>query len=146
MHRVSDMSGHFQFHWSWTPYTQWAFLSIQFTYVNKYMYESRHGSRMLRYHVRSLVVRGYSPYETTWQTVLTGGLEQPIWQRTNTNLNARDLRISTHITLQDPNRMTTTVKWRHSVPTTSEDDEKTNTAGDERTSTALNETRKPVLP
>ena len=38
---------------------------------------------------------------------------------------------------QDPNRMATAVKWRHSAPTASEDDEKANTAGDERTSAGL---------
>ena len=44
------------------------------------------GSQMLRQHVRS--VRGYSPYATAWQAALTGGLEEPICQRTNTNLSA----------------------------------------------------------
>ncbi len=34
------------------------------------------GSRMLRQLVRS--VRGFSPYATVWQAVLTGGLEDPI--------------------------------------------------------------------
>ena len=43
------------------------------------------GSQMLRQHVRS--VRGYSPYVTEWQT-LTGGLEESICKRTNTNLSA----------------------------------------------------------
>jgi hypothetical protein len=38
---------------------------------------------------------------------------------------------------QDPNRMATEVKWRHSAPTASEDDEKANTAGDEKTSAGL---------
>ena len=44
------------------------------------------GSRMLRQHVRS--VRGFSPYTTAWQAALTGGLVEPICQRTNTNLSA----------------------------------------------------------
>jgi hypothetical protein len=44
------------------------------------------GSRMLRRYVRS--VRGFSPYVTVWQAALTGGLEEPICQRTNTNLSA----------------------------------------------------------
>jgi hypothetical protein len=43
------------------------------------------GSRMLRQHVRS--VRGFSPYAKAWQAVLTGDLEEPICQRTNTNLS-----------------------------------------------------------
>jgi len=44
------------------------------------------GNRMLRRYVRS--VRGFSPYATAWQAALTGGLEEPICQRTNTNLSA----------------------------------------------------------
>ncbi len=40
---------------------------------------------MLRWYVRS--VRGFSPYATAWQATLTGGLEEPICQRTNTNLS-----------------------------------------------------------
>ena len=40
---------------------------------------------MFRQYVRS--VRGYSPYATAWQAALTGGLEEPICKRTNTNLN-----------------------------------------------------------
>jgi hypothetical protein len=62
------------------------------------------GSRMLRRHVR--FVRGFSPYATAWQAALTGGLEEPICQRTNTNLSA--------------------LYWRLSAPTESEDDEKAN--------------------
>ncbi len=46
------------------------------------------GSRMLRQYVRSLVVRGYSPYATAWQAALTGDLEEPICKRTNTNSSA----------------------------------------------------------
>ncbi len=38
---------------------------------------------------------------------------------------------------QDPNRMATAVKWRHSAPTASEVDEKVNTAGDEKTTAAV---------
>ena len=41
---------------------------------------------------------------------------------------------------QDPNRMVTAVKWRHSSPTASEDDEKTDTAEDEKTSAGLTTT------
>ncbi len=44
------------------------------------------GSRMLIQQVRS--VRGYSSYVTVWQTTLTGGLEESISKRTNTNLRA----------------------------------------------------------
>jgi hypothetical protein len=66
------------------------------------------GSRMPRQYVRS--VRGFSPYAVVWQAALTGGLEEPICQRTNTNLSAlcicswhvRDLRISTQIALPRP--------------------------------------------
>jgi len=38
---------------------------------------------------------------------------------------------------QDLNCMTTAVKWRHSAPTASEDDEKANTIEDEKTSAGL---------
>ncbi len=41
---------------------------------------------------------------------------------------------------QDPNHMATAVKWRHSAPTASEDDEKTNTTGDEKTNASLTTT------
>ncbi len=41
---------------------------------------------------------------------------------------------------QDPNRMATAVKWRHTASTASEDDEKTDTAEDEKTSAGLTTT------
>jgi hypothetical protein len=41
---------------------------------------------------------------------------------------------------QNPNRMATAVKWRHTAPTASEDDEKANTAEDEKTSAGLTTT------
>ena len=41
---------------------------------------------------------------------------------------------------QDPNRMAAAVKWRHTVPTASEDDEKADTAEDEKTSAGLTTT------
>jgi hypothetical protein len=41
---------------------------------------------------------------------------------------------------QNPNRMATAVKWRHTSPTASEDDEKTDTTEDEKTSTGLTTT------
>jgi hypothetical protein len=41
---------------------------------------------------------------------------------------------------QDPNHMTTAVKWRHTVPTSSEDDEKADTTEDEKTSAGLTTT------
>jgi hypothetical protein len=43
------------------------------------------GSRILRRYVRS--VRGFSLYVTVWEAALTRGLEEPICQRTNTNLS-----------------------------------------------------------
>ena len=64
------------------------------------------GSRILSQHVRSLVVRGYSSYTTTWQAVLTGGLEEPICKRTNTNLSALYLFL-TCTRPPDPNRRNT---------------------------------------
>jgi hypothetical protein len=63
-----------------------------------------------------------------------------IWVRCICSWHARDLRISTQTHYQDPNRMATTVKWRHSAPTASEDDEKANTTGDEKTSADLTTT------
>jgi hypothetical protein len=41
---------------------------------------------------------------------------------------------------QDLNRMATAVKWRHTAPTASEDDEKTDTTEDEKTSAVLTTT------
>ena len=41
---------------------------------------------------------------------------------------------------QDPNRMATAVKCRHTAPTVSEDDEKTDTTKDEKTSAGLTTT------
>jgi len=38
---------------------------------------------------------------------------------------------------QNPNHMATAVKWRHTAPTSSENDEKTNTTEDEKTSAGL---------
>ncbi len=64
---------------------------------------------MLREHVRS--VRGFSTYATVWQSVLTGeGVWKSqyakerilIWGRCFCSWNARDLRISTQITLPRP--------------------------------------------
>ena len=96
MCRVFAMVGHFRFHWSWAPYTQCAFFvhsiyawqQIHVWMQTRFQWSKAmlDGSRMLRQHVRS--VRGYSPYATAWQAALTGGLEEPICQRTNTNLSA----------------------------------------------------------
>jgi hypothetical protein len=66
------MLGHFQFKW-WVLYTECATL-------------------MFRRHVRS--VRGFSPYTTVCQSALTGGPEEPICQRTNTNLSTLYLFLS----------------------------------------------------
>jgi hypothetical protein len=52
------------------------------------------GSRMHRRHV--WFVRGFSPYATTWQVVFTGDLEEPICQRTNTNLSELYLFLGMH--------------------------------------------------
>ncbi len=118
------------------------------------------GSRMLRRHVR--FVRGFSPYATAWQAVLTGGQEEPICQRTNTNLSALYLFLACTIPpdlhetprlvnrnkyayTRRPNpkdRMTTATKSRYNTPTASEDDEKLTTE-DEKASAGATITEYP---
>jgi len=46
---------------------------------------------------------------------------------------------------QDPNRMATAVKWRHTAPTASEDDEKANIAGDQKISAGSSKHRTTII-
>jgi hypothetical protein len=66
--------------YTWKQIHVW--MQIRFQWIETIL----DGSRMLRWYVRS--VRGFSPHATEWQATLTGGLEEPICQRTSTNLSA----------------------------------------------------------
>ncbi len=99
------------------PYTQCAFLSIQFTLVSKYMYECRHAfSRAILFWTVAEYLGGtYVPYVVSlhtqrcdrqcWQGVWKSQYTKErilIWVQCICSWHERDLRISTHIALPRP--------------------------------------------
>ena len=99
---------------------------------------------MLSQYLRSgvgLVVCGFSPYATEWQTALTGGLKEPTCERTNTNLCVLYLLLactrppeSDRYTYKRKSRPQDRMsKSRTKSPTVAEDEEKISTVENEKT-------------
>ncbi len=117
MRRVFAILGHFRFYWLWALYTQWTFLSIQFTHGSKYMYECRHtfsGARLC-WTVAECLGSTYGSYVVTlhtkrrakhrWQGAWKSQYVKErilIWVWCICSWHARDLRISTQIALLRP--------------------------------------------
>ncbi len=157
MRRAFAMLGHLQFNWLWALCTECVFSSIQFTHESKYMHGCRYalngteatmdGSQCLDLMYGQALGWSYvippanglasSVDDRLWSA---GMFKNKYWFRVVSVPGMHETSGIWHRSRQDPNRMATAVKWRHTAPTASEDDQKANTTEYEKTSPGLTTT------